>query len=158
MSVAMVSRTDEGAMISVPGGTFLMGSDRHYPEEAPAHTVAVRSFQIDRTPGTNRRFSAFVRATGYVTVAEQTPDPKDYPGALPHMLKPGSLVFTPPPHAIDLRDWAQWWQFVFGASWRRPAGPASPSWNLDEHPVVHVAYKDAEAFAAWAGKTLPIEA
>src|SRR3954447_17351585 len=149
---------EPAGMQFLPGATFRMGSDRHYPEEAPAHRVTVGPFWIDRTPVTNRQFRKFVQATGYVTVAEQTPDPKDYPGALAHMLKPGSLVFTPPPHAVDLRDWSQWWQFVFGASWRRPVGPASSSLNLDEHPVVHVAYQDAEAFAAWAGKTLPTEA
>ena len=142
----------------LPGCTFRMGSDRHYPEEAPAHRVAVGPFWVDRTPVTNRQFRKFAQETGYVTVAELTPDPKDYPHALPHMLKAGSLVFTPPPHPVDLRDWSQWWRFVFGASWRRPAGPGSSSWSLDDHPVVHVAYKDAEAFAAWAGKTLPTEA
>ena len=109
-------------MIPIPGGTFRMGSDQHYPEEAPAHRVTVASFWIDRTPVTNREFRRFVDATGYVTVAEIAPDPKDYPGALPHMLKPGSLVFTPPRHPVDLNDWSQWWKFEFGANWRRPYG------------------------------------
>src|ERR1700749_4176642 len=145
-------------MVSIPAGTFRMGSDRHYPEEAPAHRVSVAPFWIDRTPVTNRQFKEFVAATGYVTVAEIAPDPKDYPGALPHMLKPGSLVFTPPRHRVDLRDWSRWWRFQFGANWRRPYGRSRSNYGLDDHPVVHVAYKDAEAFAAWAGKALPTEA
>jgi formylglycine-generating enzyme required for sulfatase activity len=107
-------------MAAIPGGTFRMGSDRHYPEEAPAHRVSVAPFWMDRTPVTNRQFKQFVAATRYVTVAEIAPDPKDYPGASPHMLKLGSLVFTPPPHAVDLRDWSQWWRFELGADWRHP--------------------------------------
>ncbi len=145
-------------MAWIPGGTFRMGSDRHYPEEAPAHSVAVAPFWIDRTPITNRQFRAFVEATGYVTVAEITPDAKDYPGALPHMLKAGSLVFTPPSHPVDLGNWAQWWKFEFGANWRRPYGRGKPNHGRDDHPVVHVALPDAEAYAAWAGKALPTEA
>jgi formylglycine-generating enzyme len=145
-------------MIFVPGGTFLMGSDRHYREEAPAHRVTVDGFWIDRTPVTNREFRKFVNATGHVTFAELRPDPKDYPGALPHMLKAGSLVFAPPRHPVDLRDWSQWWTFKFGASWRKPYGPRSSISGLDDHPVVHIAYSDAEAYAKWAGKELPTEA
>ena len=99
------------SMVFVPGGTFRMGSDRHYPEEAPVHRVTVDGFWMDRTPVTNREFKEFVKATGHVTFAEITPDPKDYPGALPHMLYAGSLVFTPPKHPVDLRDWGQWWNF-----------------------------------------------
>jgi formylglycine-generating enzyme required for sulfatase activity len=120
--------------------------------------VTVDSFWIDRTPVTNRQFREFVRATGYVTMAEKKPDPRDYPRALPHMLKPGSLVFSPPDHPVDLRDWGQWWAYVFRASWHRPSGPGSSIKGLEEHPVVHVAYPDAEAYAAWAGKDLPTEA
>jgi formylglycine-generating enzyme len=145
-------------MAHIPGGVFRMGSDRHYPEEAPSHLVAVDGFWIDRTPVTNREFRKFVNATGYVTFAEIAPDAKDYPGALPHMLKAGSLVFTPPKSAVDLSDWSQWWNFKFGANWRRPYGPRSSISGLDDHPVVHVAYRDAEAYAAWAGKALPTEA
>src|SRR6478736_5569472 len=104
-------------MIRIPGGTYRMGSDRHYPEEAPAHRVTVSEFWIDRTPITNRQFKDFVRATGHVTFAEISPDPKNYPGALPHMLFAGSLVFTPPNHAVDLRDWSQWWVLLKGANW-----------------------------------------
>jgi formylglycine-generating enzyme required for sulfatase activity len=145
-------------MFWIPGGTFRMGSDRHYPEEAPVHRLTVDGFWLDRTPVTNAQFRAFVRATGHVTVAEQRPEPKDYPGALPHMLKAGSLVFSPPDYPVDLRDWGQWWAYRFGASWRHPTGPGSTLKGLDEHPVVHVAYADAAAYAAWAGKALPTEA
>jgi formylglycine-generating enzyme required for sulfatase activity len=145
-------------MIFVAGGTFRMGSGQHYPEETPVHRVSVDGFWIDPTPVTNREFRKFINATGYVTFAEIRPDAKDYPGALPHMLKAGSLVFTPPKHAVDLRDWSQWWKFKFGANWRRPYGPRTSISGLDDHPVVHIAYRDAEAYARWAGKELPTEA
>lgn len=145
-------------MVWVSGATFRMGSDKHYPEEAPVHRVTVDGFWIDRTPVTNRQFRAFVAATAHVTIAEIKPDPNDYPGALAHMLEPGSLVFCPPSHPVDLRDWSQWWTFRFGATWRKPFGPGSSIRDLDDHPVVHVAYSDAEAYAAWAGKELPTEA
>jgi sulfatase modifying factor 1 len=145
-------------MVWVEGGTFEMGSDRHYPEEAPAHAVRVDGFWIDRTPVSNREFHRFVKATGHVTLAELAPDAKDYPGALPHMLRAGSLIFSPPKGPVDLNDWSLWWQFKFGANWRRPYGPRSSIAGLSEHPVVHVAYRDAEAYAAWAGKELPREA
>ena len=98
-------------MIWIPGGTFRMGSDKHYPEEAPVNRVTVGGFWIDRTPVTNREFRKFVNTTGHITFAEIKPDAKDYPGALPHMLKAGSLVFTPPKHAVNLPDWSQWWNF-----------------------------------------------
>src|SRR5262249_49531342 len=130
-------------MVWVPGGTFRMGSDRHYPEEAPAHSVTVDGFWMDRTPVTNSDFHKFVRATGYVTFAEIRPKAADYPGALPQMLRAGSLVFTPPKHAVDLRRWDQWWQYTFGANWRRPYGARSSIAGLADHPVVHVAYRDA---------------
>lgn len=145
-------------MVWIPGGSFRMGSDDHYPEERPAHRVAVDGFFIDPAPVTNAEFRAFVEATGHVTVAETAPDPKDYPGALPHLLKAGSLVFTPPDHPVGLGDWSRWWTFRFRACWRRPYGPGSSTKGLDDHPVVHVAYRDAEAYAAWAGKALPTEA
>src|SRR3954451_1968239 len=145
-------------MVLIPGGTFRMGSDRHYPEEAPVHRVTVNAFLIDRTPVTNRQFKIFVRATGHITTAEISPDPKDYPDALPHMLYAGSLVFTPPKKPVDLRDWSQWWRFTFGATWKRPYGKGSHIGGLEYHPVVQIAYKDAEAYAQWAGKALPTEA
>ena len=145
-------------MIFVPGGEFRMGSDGHYPEEAPAHRVSVGAFWIDSAPVTNRQFRRFVNATKHVTFAEITPRAEDYPGALPHMLKAGSLVFSPPKEPVDLKDWSQWWRFKFGADWRRPYGPRSSISGMDDHPVVHVAYRDAEAYARWAGKELPTEA
>ncbi|HEY4141749.1 MAG TPA: formylglycine-generating enzyme family protein [Pseudolabrys sp.] len=145
-------------MTWIPGGTFRMGSDKHYPEEAPAHRVTVAGFWIDRTPVTNREFAEFVRATGHVTFAEIPPDPKDYPGALPHMLYAGSLVFTPPRQIADLRDWSQWWSFLKGADWRHPYGPRSNIDGLDNHPVVHIGCADAMLYARWAGKELPTEA
>jgi formylglycine-generating enzyme required for sulfatase activity len=145
-------------MVWIPGGTFRMGSDHHYPEERPAHRVAVDGFRIDPTPVTNRQFRAFVRATGHVTFAEISPDPKSYPGALPHMLYAGSLVFTPPDRPVDLRMWGEWWALLKGADWRHPYGPKSNINGLDNHPVVHVTYADAQAYAQWAGKDLPTEA
>jgi formylglycine-generating enzyme required for sulfatase activity len=145
-------------MVFVPGGTFRMGSDRYYPEEAPVHRVTVDGFWMDRTPVTNRQFKEFVRATGHVTTAEVAPDPADYPGALPHMIYAGSLVFSPPGRPVDLKDWSQWWEFMKGASWRRPYGPKSNINALDNHPVVHVSHADALAYANWAGRHLPTEA
>ena len=145
-------------MAAVRGGEFLMGSDLHYPEERPARRVKVDGFRIELTPVTNRNFQKFVEATGYITFAEVPPDPKDYPGILPHMLQAGSLVFTPPDRPVDLRNAANWWTFMFGADWRRPYGEGSSIDGLEDHPVVHVSYRDAEAYAAWAGKALPTEA
>jgi formylglycine-generating enzyme len=160
-SVALVDGPERSAppnMVWIPSGTFRMGSDRHYPEEAPAHRVAVSGFRIDRTPVTNRQFKEFVRATGHVTFAEISPDPKNYPGALPHMLYAGSLVFTPPGHPVDLKNWSEWWKFLKGANWRHPYGAKSNIHGLDSHPVAHVAHSDALAYAKWAGKDLPTEA
>lgn len=145
-------------MVWIAGGTFRMGSDRHYPEEAPIHRVTVDGFWIDRTPVTNRQFRDFVRATGHVTFAETRPNPKDYPGAPPHMLYAGSLVFRPPDRPVDLRLWGQWWTLLKGADWRHPYGPKSSINGLDNHPVVHVTYADGLAYARWAGKDLPTEA
>jgi formylglycine-generating enzyme len=145
-------------MVWLPGGTFRMGSDRHYPEEAPVHRVAAGPFWIDSTPATNHQFCRFVETTGFVTVAEVAPDPKDYPGAFPYTLKPGSLVSTPPRHPVDLRDWSQWWRFQFDANWRRAKGRGRSKHGLNDDPVVQIAYKDAQAYAAWAGKALPTEA
>jgi sulfatase modifying factor 1 len=158
VSLAANTRADTDTMIAIPGGTYRMGSDKHYPEEAPVHRVTVDGFWIDRTPVTNRQFKAFVKATGHVTFAEIAPNPKDYPDALPHMLYAGSLVFSPPHHVVDLRDWSQWWTFLKGADWRHPYGPKSNINTLDNHPVVHVAYSDVLAYANWAGKDIPTEA
>jgi sulfatase modifying factor 1 len=145
-------------MVRVPPGTFRMGSDSHYPEEAPAHRVSVDGFWMDRTPVTNRQFREFVSQTGHVTFAEKAPDPKDYPGALPDMLYAGSLVFVPRRHRVDLSDWSQWWTYMKGADWCHPEGPKTGIRGLDDHPVVHVAYADALAYARWSGKDLPTEA
>ena len=145
-------------MIWIPSGTFRMGSDRHYPEEAPVHRVTVDGFWMDRAPVTNQQFKQFVKATGHITFAEIAPNPKNYPGAQPHMLYAGSLVFTPPKYPVDLRDRAEWWVFLKGADWRHPYGPKSGINGLDNHPVVHVSFCDALAYARWAGKDLPTEA
>ena len=146
-------------MVRIPGGEFWMGSDHADMEDArPVHRVYVDAFLMDRTEVTNDQFAAFVAATGYLTVAERTPDPKDFPGAKPEDLVPGSVVFTPPPHAVALADAYVWWRYVKGASWRHPEGPASDLKGRGNHPVVHVAWEDAAAYAKWAGKRLPTEA
>jgi formylglycine-generating enzyme required for sulfatase activity len=118
----------------------------------------VDGYWIDRGPVTNREFRRFVEATGYITFAELPPDPRDYPGTDPALLTAGSLVFVPPPGRVAMRNYANWWQFAPGASWRRPYGPGSTLDGLDDHPVVHVTFRDAEAYAAWAGVELPSEA
>jgi sulfatase modifying factor 1 len=146
------------AEVWVPGATFAMGSDRHYPEEAPVHRVAVDGFSIDVVPVTNEDFAGFVAATGYVTVAERPLDPAGFPGAPAENLVPGSLVFTGTPGPVDLRHLQQWWAWVPGACWARPEGPGSGIDDRARHPVVHVAYEDAEAYAGWAGRSLPSEA
>jgi formylglycine-generating enzyme len=145
-------------MVWVAGGEFMMGSDRHYPEEAPVHRVVVNGFWMDRFEVTNERFDRFVRETGYVTVAERMPDPADYPGANPELLVPASTVFVPPPPPVDLADHYSWWRYVPGADWRHPSGPESSIRGRSSHPVVHVAWADVEAYARWTGKELPTEA
>jgi len=145
-------------MAWVPGGTFRMGSESFYPEERPVHDVHVDGFWIDRYAVTNQEFARFVADTGYVTVAERAPDAADYPGALPENLAPGSLLFRKTEGPVDLRDFSAWWAWVPHTSWRHPAGPDSTLDGLERHPVVHVAYEDAEAYARWAGKELPSEA
>ncbi|MFD1786203.1 formylglycine-generating enzyme family protein [Sphingomonas floccifaciens] len=142
----------------ISGGTFLMGSQRFYPEEAPCRRVAVDDFWIDETPVTNRDFARFVAETGHVTMAEVAPDPRDYPGMTPEMARAGSLVFVKPSALVDIGDPNGWWHFISGADWQHPQGPDSDLDGLDDHPVVHIAYADAEAYARWAGKALPTEA
>ncbi len=146
------------SMAWVPGGTFRMGSADFYPEERPVHRVTVDGFWMDRHPVTVTDFRRFVTATGYVTVAERPLAAADYPDADPALLVPGSLVFQRTQGPVDLRDYRNWWAYVPGASWRRPEGPGSGCRGKGRHPVTHVAYEDAEAYAAWAGKSLPTEA
>jgi formylglycine-generating enzyme required for sulfatase activity len=145
-------------MAWIAEATFVMGSDRHYPEEAPAHRAHVDGFWMDTHAVTNRDFKRFVEATGYVTVAERPADAADYPGADPAMLLPASVVFVKAPRALDMSDHYQWWRYVRGADWRHPGGPGTSLQGLREHPVVQVAFEDAEAYARWRGKTLPTEA
>jgi sulfatase modifying factor 1 len=145
-------------MRRVEGATFVMGSDEFYPEERPARRVAVDGFWIDEHPVTAADFRRFVRETGYVTLAERPLVPDDYPGADPELLIPGSLVFRKTPGPVPLNDVRSWWAYVAGAFWKKPGGPGSTINGRDRHPVVHVAYEDAEAYAAWIGKELPSEA
>ena len=142
----------------IEGGEFTMGSLAFYPEEAPLARVRVSGFWIDGTPVTNRQFAEFVAATGHVTQAEIAPDPKDYPGMLPGMDRAGSLVFRKSAAPIGTEDPSRWWAFEFGADWRHPTGPDSGLDELEDHPVVHVSWSDAAAYAKWAGKDLPTEA
>jgi sulfatase modifying factor 1 len=144
-------------MVWIPSGRFAMGCEQFYPEEAPVHEVTLDGFWIDEHPVTVAEFRRFVKATGHQTVAERTPDAADYPGADPQLLVPGSLVFRATNGPVDLRDFRNWWHWTPGASWRHPTGPGSVTGGLDRHPVTHVAYHDAVAYAAWAGKQLPTE-
>lgn len=150
--------TESDDLVRVPSQTATLGSDGHYPEEGPARAVDVDAFDIQRHPVTNAEFAEFVDATGYLTVAERPLDPADYPGAPAENLQPGSMVFTRTPGPVDLRHLNQWWTWTPGASWRHPIGPLSSIDKRRDHPVVHVAYEDAEAYAAWAGLSLPTEA
>jgi sulfatase modifying factor 1 len=145
-------------MLWIPGGTFHMGSNDHYPEEAPVHEVTVDGFWMDRFQVTNAQFRRFVKETGYVTVAEIAPRAEDYPGAIPEMLVAGSVVFNQPDHPVTLENHYRWWQFVPGANWRHPEGPGSTLDGKEKHPVVHVAWADVAAYAEWAGKQIPTEA
>jgi len=155
-------------MMWIPGGEFSMGAqDQPDMNQAgmeatrdsrPIHRVYVDGFWMDQTDVTNEDFGQFVRATGYVTVAERKPHPEDFPGAPSENLVAGSVVFSPPDHAVLLNDHYQWWSYVPGANWRHPLGPTSDIKGKDKYPVVHVAYEDALAYANWAGKRLPTEA
>jgi formylglycine-generating enzyme len=160
--MAQARRDNDGArrerMLWVPGGNFIMGSNDFYREERPARRDSVRGFWMDSHPVTNAQFRAFVLATEYTTFSERPPDSGAYPDADPSLLVPGSLVFRKPPGPVDLRDYHAWWAYVPGANWQHPEGPDSTINGRDDHPVVHVAYEDACAYAAWAGKELPLEA
>jgi formylglycine-generating enzyme len=145
-------------MIWIDGGTFEMGSEEFYPEERPVHDVPVDGFWIDERPVTVLQFRRFVASTGHQTVAERPPDAADYPDADPSQLVPGSLVFTPTPGPVGFDDFTQWWRWTPGASWRCPAGPGSDTTGFEQHPVIHIAHADAQAYAEWAGKSLPSEA
>ena len=146
------------SMIWIPGGNFLMGSNSFYREERPVRPAHVDGFWLDIYPVTNAEFRKFVDATGYVTYSERPPNPAMYPDADPEMLVPGSLVFKKPDRPVNLRNNLAWWEYRPGADWRHPQGPESSIHGRDDHPVVHVAYEDALAYAAWAGKALPSEA
>jgi formylglycine-generating enzyme required for sulfatase activity len=153
------NETEPAGMVWVAGGTFLMGSNLHYPEEQPPRYATVSGFWIDRTEVTNAQFAAFIAATGYKTVAERGLDKKDYPDLPPEALVPGSMVFHEPPKNARIRmDVTEWWRYVPGADWRHPDGPGSSIEGKDNHPVVHIAYSDAEAYAKWLGRSLPTEA
>lgn len=136
-------------LIDVPGAEFTAGTNNFYPEEGPPRRTRVESFRLEAHPVTRAQFAAFIDDTGYVTTAERDPDPQEYPGVDPTLLVPGSLVFTPTPGPVNLRDWSQWWRFTPSVNWRDTAG--------DDHPVVHVSFADAQAYAQWAGRRLPTE-
>lgn len=158
-------------MVWIPGGEFSMGAQESHDmhdmndvamkatvDSRPIHRVYVDGFFMDKTDVTNAEFAKFVKATGYVTIAERKPRAEDYPGAPPENLVAGSVVFAAPDHPVPLNDYMQWWTYVRGANWRHPLGPESSIVGKDNYPVVHIAYTDAQAYATWAGKRLPTEA
>ncbi|SMO54450.1 formylglycine-generating enzyme family protein [Solitalea koreensis] len=162
-----VSKAPEG-MVLIPGGEFSMGGinpvgmgdggNQTMHDARPIHRVYVNSFYMDATEVTNIEFSAFVKATGYITIAEKAPTKEEFPTAPPENLVAGSVVFTPPAHDVSLNDYYQWWQYVKGADWKHPLGPQSDLKGKENYPVVHIAWEDAAAYAKWAGKRLPTEA
>jgi sulfatase modifying factor 1 len=152
--MSTLPRSDD---VLVPGGTTTVGNDHYYAEERPPREVTVGDVWFDRYPVTNAAFAAFVEETGHLTVAEIAPDPDDFPGADPALLVPGSQVFTQTPGPVRLDDWTQWWRWQPGASWRSPQGPGSTWQDIPDHPVVHVGWSDASAYARWAGRDLPTE-
>jgi formylglycine-generating enzyme required for sulfatase activity len=146
-------------MVWIPGGTFWMGCENcGMPDALPSHLVSVDGFWMDRAPVTNAEFQRFVKATGYITVAERELDPQDYPGVPKDKLVPGSAVFVPTSEPVPLDNHLRWWRYTPGADWRHPEGPGSSIRGREDHPVVHVSFEDASAYAKWAGKRLPTEA
>jgi len=145
-------------LIWIPGQSTLIGSDSHYPEEAPAREATVNGFWMQECQVTNAQYAEFVDATRYVTVAERPLDPSAYPGAPPQNLVPGSMVFTRTPGPVNLRHINQWWTWTPGACWNHPRGPRSSFKGRENHPVVHIAFEDAQEYADWAGCELPTEA
>jgi sulfatase modifying factor 1 len=154
----LVSGAPSPDMLWIPGGTFRMGSEDFYPEEHPIHDVTVDGFWMDSFTVTNTQFMQFAEATNYLTLAERPLNPADFPGAPPENLVPGALVFRKSQGPVDLKDYTNWWTWVPGTSWRHPVGPRSSIEGIEQHPVVHIAYEDAEAYARWASKELPTEA
>ena len=148
-----------GDMVWVPGGSFWMGAqDQSMRDALPIHRVTLDGFWMDKTEVTNEQFERFVKDTGYVTVAERKPNPNDFPGAPSDKIVPGSLVFSPPEKTGFSKNYSSWWKYVPGASWRHPEGPGSELAGREKHPVTHIAWQDAMAYAEWAGKRLPTEA
>ena len=146
-------------MVWVPGGAFWMGCDDcDMPDALPVHLVTVDGFWMDATPVTNEQFQKFVDATGYKTIAERAPDPKDFPDVPKEKLVAGSAVFTPPFTEVSLDNFLNWWKYVPGANWKRPEGPLSDLKGREDHPAIQIAWDDAVAYAKWAGKRLPTEA
>ncbi len=152
------SSTAPKGMVWIPLGSFIMGSDNGTPDERPAHTVEMHGFWMDQTEVTNEEFARFVEATKYVTLAERPPDPSQFPDAPPENLVPGAGVFSPAPDIESLENHLAWWRWQPGANWKHPEGPGSNFAGRERHPVVHVCWDDAQAYAKWAGKRLPTEA
>jgi formylglycine-generating enzyme required for sulfatase activity len=167
-NAAPVPEKPPAGMAWIPGGEFSMGAQdppgmddvgmKATFDSRPVHRVYVDGFFMDKTDVTNAEFERFVKATGYVTVAERKPRAEDYPGAPPENLVAGSVVFSPPDHPVSLDDYYQWWSYVPGADWKHPIGPKSSIVGKRNYPVVQIAYEDAQAYAKWADKRLPTEA